>query len=341
MNQNNVDFKLIIPLEKSEHEEEGGWYITGVAVGIGVDKEKDALTPKAIQMLADQINNDPIPLRNQHRVDDITEDIGLVYKATVMPNYDLSIEARLDEDNPDAQFLWKKLSKKKKYGLSIRGSSLGYYYDTETSGGRIRRHPGVYAKEISVTTRPVSDQTFGTVLQKAIDGDSLQFGSVGETMETTEIITDVATGVTESSTPENDTVQAATSPSDELVKSLMANDDFVTLIKTAVADAVSTPEQTSETETSVEDSTEVSKSETDATAPDYMELVKSAVAEVTADFSARLQALAERIPEVQLPGVLIKSETERDAEIIESIRSDPRQALRVGLAARHNELDRL
>jgi len=338
---NNVDFKLIIPLEKSEHEMEDGWYITGVATGIGVDKEKDALTPKAIQMLADQINNDPIPLRNQHRVDDITEDIGLVYKATVLPNYDLSIEARLDEDNPAAQYLWKKLSKKKKYGLSIRGSSLGFYYDTETSGGRIRRHPGVYAKEISVTTRPVSDQTFGTVLQKAIDGDSLQSEPVGEIMETNEVITDVAAGVAESSAPENDTVQAAPSPSDELVKSLMANDDFVTLIKTAVAEAVSTPEQTSETETSVEDSTDISKSESEATATDYAELVKSAVAEATAEFSAKLEALAERIPEVQLPGVLMKSENERDEEILESIRSDPRQALRVGLAARHNELDRL
>jgi hypothetical protein len=198
------------------------------------------------------------------------------------------------------------------------------------------------ANEISVTTRPVADQTFGTVLQKAIDGDSLQSEPVGEIMETNGIITDGAVEVTESSAPENDTVQTALSPSDELVKSLMANDDFVTLIKTAVADSVSpAQEQTDETETSVEDSTDISKSEEEVATPDVMELVKSAVAEASAEFSAKLEALSERIPEIVVPGVLVKSESENDAEIIESLRSDPRQALRVGLAARHNELDRL
>jgi hypothetical protein len=293
-------------------------------------------------MLADQINNDPIPLRNQHRQEDITEDIGTVYKATVTPDYQLAIEASLDEDNPNAQFLWKKLAKKKKFGLSIKGSSLNFYYDTDRSVGRVRRHPYVVANEISVTTRPVADQTFGTVLQKAIDGDSLQSEPVGEIMETNGIITDGAVEVTESSAPENDTVQTALSPSDELVKSLMANDDFVTLIKTAVADSVSpAQEQTDETETSVEDSTDISKSEEEVATPDVMELVKSAVAEASAEFSAKLEALSERIPEIVVPGVLVKSESENDAEIIESLRSDPRQALRVGLAARHNELDRL
>jgi hypothetical protein len=122
----------------------------------------------------------------------------------------------------------------------------------------------------------------------------------------------------------------------------MANDDFVTLIKTAVADSVSpAQEQTDETETSVEDSTDISKSEEEVATPDVMELVKSAVAEASAEFSAKLEALSERIPEIVVPGVLVKSESENDAEIIESLRSDPRQALRVGLAARHNELDRL
>lgn len=162
-------------------------------------------------------------------------------------------------------------------------------------------------------------------------------------METNGIITDGAVEVTESSTPENDTVQTALSPSDELVKSLMANDDFVTLIKTAVAGAVSTPdaEQTSETETSVEDSTEISKSVEEVATPDVMELVKSAVTDATAALSAQIAALSERIPEVGLPGVLIKSEQETDAEIIAELRSDPRQALRVSLAAAHGELDKL
>lgn len=335
---NQVDFKLIMPLEKSESSD-GSWRIKGLAASIDVDRENDALTPEALQGLADQINTAPLPLRNHHKVDDITEDIGEVYKAEVTAGRQLWVEAELDQDNPFAQYLWKKLGQNKQYGLSLRGSTVGYYGEIEKSTGkRIRRHPFVIGREFSVTTRPVLAQTFGTVLQKAISESSPE----GDSTEMSDTLKTGAQEVqkSESSAPENDTTQAQLSPSDELVKSLMANADFVTLIKTTVGEAVSASTQV-EQESSEEDSTEISKSEQADTTPDVAELVKSAVSEATAAFAAQLNALADRIPEVSPPGVLTKSEQESDEEILASIKSDPRQALRVGLAARHGQLDKI
>jgi hypothetical protein len=335
---NNVDFKFVIPFEKSEKED--GWYITGIAAGTSPDSTNDALTPQAIQALADQINMSPIPLRNHHQANDFASDIGEVCKATVTPNNELFIEARLDEDNADAQYLKRKLDKGKKFGLSIKGGSFRYYTDIE-KGRRIRRHPNVFITEISVTTSPVWAPSLGTVLSKAIDGEN-PIDSAGVTMDKELTSGETVVESTESSAPENDTGAPVVSPSDELVKSLMANEEFVTLIKSTVTEAISTAQQ-AETATPVDDSTEISKSEEEVvtTAPDIAEIVKSAVSEVSADFAARLEALAERIPEVALPAMLTKSEEENVMDVISQLRNDPRQALRVGLAARHGELDKL
>jgi len=336
---NQVDFKLIMPLEKSESSG-GTWHIRGLAASIDVDKENDSLTPEALQGLADQINASPLPLRNHHRENDITEDIGQVYKAEVTAGRQLWVEAELDQDNPTAQYLWKKLGQNKQYGLSVRGSTIGWYNDIEkATGKKIRRHPLVIGREFSVTTRPVLAQSFGTVLQKAIDESSPEGDNIemSDTLETG----DLQVEKSESSAPENDTTQAQLSPSDELVKSLMANSDFVTLIKATVSEAVTASTAQVEQESSEEDSTEVSKSEQVDSTPDIDEIVKSAVSEASAAFAAQLNALAERIPEVSPPSVLTKSEQESDEEILASIRSDPRTALRVGLAAKHGQLDKI
>ena len=343
---NDIDFNLIIPLIKAESQDDsGGWYVRGIAASTDIDQQGDALTTDAILALAEQINSAPIPLRNHHQADSITEDIGEIYRANVLPDFSLEVEGRLDEDNPDAQYLWKKILKKKQYGFSFKGNSKGWYFNVDkTNGRRFRSHPNVMLKEISVTTRPVLAQTFGTVLRKAIDEAGASLAPMGETMDTPKTNGE-DTAVVESSAPEIETTQPALSPSQELVKSLMEDGEFVTLIKSTVLEALETvkaEEAITETADSVDDSTEETPlQKADTAEVDVAELVKSAVIEASAGFSAQLAALSERIPEYALPGVLVKSENERDEETLAALRSDPRQALRVGLAARHGELDRL
>lgn len=336
----SLEFKVTIPLEKSDRD--GGWYIKGIAAGADyVDKAGDEMMPEAIQKLAAQINESPVPLRNQHKKDDIMEDLGYVVKAQVTPDFQLEVEAELDKDNPTAQYLWKKVGQGKQYGLSVRG-------DTETpviekaQGGYKVKHHSVFLKEVSVTTRPFYAHSLGTVLRKAIDeADMAPLAVTGDNS-----MSDSNTGenpAQESSAPENDTAQDATSPSEELVKSLMADEAFTTLVTDTVTAAVAAavPSQ----EDSVEDNTEVEKSDTEeatADSPDITELVKSITTELNESMDSKIEALMGRIADVAQPAVLEKSEAEEAEEAIKEFKtSDPRNRLRIGLAASHDQLDKI
>lgn len=330
MKSNEVSFSITVPIEKSDRTD--GWYITGIAAGTEPDMENDSLTPQAIQKLAEQINAGTIPFRNQHNVNTITEDLGYLTKAEVTEYNQLAVEVLLDQDNPEAVYLWNKINKGKKFGMSINGSSAGFYVSRSKEGKAVRNHPLVLLGEVSATTRPIYVPSLGTVLRKAIDlaaGDNNTMPPQVDGQET-----EVAT-----SAPEN-VVPTELRPSDELVKSLMANNDFVTLIKSSVAEQLKAVEPQPVVEDTTDSSSEAETSQEQAE-PNVEQIVKSALAEVSAQFTSEIQRLAEMIPEVSQPGVLTKSEQENDREIMAEIMSDPRSALRAALAARHGELDKL
>ena len=345
MNQNSYDFKVTVPLEKSIHE--GGWYIKGIAAAANYeDRAGDVMLPEAIEMLAAQINNSPVPFRNTHNADDIKADMGEVVKAVVTPDFQLEVEVHLDEDNPDAKYLWDKLGKGKKFGMSIKGSSENPIIE-KGQRNYISKHRAITLKEVSATTQPFFVHSLGTVLRKAMTEADASLANIGENTTMADSITG-ETPAQESSAPEQVTAATEVSPSEELVKSLMANDEFKTLIKTAVAEAATPAVETQASESSVEDSTEVSKSETEAdtveetdAAGNVTEIVKSAIEEVSKAFAAQLEVLASRIPDTADPVLLEKSERESADETIATLRLDPHKALRTGLAAKHGMIDRL
>lgn len=337
--ESSLEFKVTIPFEKSVHED-GGWYIRGVAAGLGVDKDGDAMMPEAIEMLANQINTAPVPFRNHHNKDDIMEDMGEVVKASVTSDFELMVEVQLDQDNPSSQYLWKKLDQGKQYGMSVRGDTERPRFEKAQSGRYVHKHHTVTLKEVSVTTRPFYTKSLGTVLRKAMTDAEASFAT-GEntTME------DSNTGETqtpESTAPVNDTVVEGTaSPSDELVKSLMDNEAFTTFMTEQIITAVAA---SAAVEGSVEDTTEVVKSETEEStdAPDITELVKSLTTELNSSFDAKIDKMMGQIADSATPRVLVKSEAEEAAEAIEAFKSsEPRNRLRVGLAATHGETDKL
>lgn len=332
----SYEYKYTVPIEKSLRGDQ--WIIRGVAAGPDIDQQGDIITPVAIQSLAEQINDAPVPFRNQHQVDDIMEDMGEVIKAFVTPDFNLEVEVRLDQDNPSAQYLWKKLEQGKQFGMSIRGNSVAPYTEITKSGQVVRKHNRVTIGEVSATTRPVYSHSLGTVLKKAIDLAEAENAAGDNVMDTP--VTGEAQAASETSAPENVSAPEQ-SPSETLVKSLMDNEEFKALIATTVTDAVAAaaPQAT-------EDTTEVSKSEeADDSAKstsdlNVEELVKSIVAEVSSQTDTKIEALADRIAD-RGPAVLVKSEQETADETIAELKSDPRQALRVGLAAKHGELDRV
>lgn len=350
MNQvDNLEFKLTVPMEKSDHGDDG-WYIRGVAAGAGfVDKDGDELLPQAIQSLAAQINESPIPFRNWHQTNDITEDLGEVVKASVTPDWQLEVEVKLDQDNPQSQYLWKKLGQGKQYGLSVRGDSERPIIE-KSDRRYVSKHHAIHLKEVSVTTKPYFTHSLGTVIRKAIDEAMPSLANIGENTIMADSITGETPVVQESSAPENDTVASGqASPSNEevakaILDTMLASDEFKTLVKSAVAEV--NAEAATTTETSTEDNTEIEKSDTEeetstdaASTQDVTEIVKSAVEEVSKAFAKQLEDLANKIPDAAAPAVLVKSENENIQEVIASLPVSER--LRVGLAARSGELDKI
>jgi hypothetical protein len=317
-----INFKLTVPIIKSERTD--GWFIRGVAAGIEPDKENDEFLPQAIQFLADQINGGEVPLRNHHKVDDILENMGVLVKADIDNQMQLWVEAELDQDNPNAQYLWKKVNAGKQFGLSVHGKSVGYYYDTnKVSGKRVRKHPMIIIDETSVTTRPVFTPSLGTVIRKAIDEDS-NLAAEGDMNETQTKNGNTLT--VESSAPENDTT-VELSPSDQLVKSLLSNSDFGALVSKAVSEAVqaqSTKDDSTETPATPEVGSTI-------TAEQIVEIVKSTALVVGESVNERLQAILDRIPDKNDPDVLSKAEEKTLTETLSEFSAGDR--LRIGLEA--------
>jgi HAMP domain-containing protein len=349
MDNMSVDFRLTIPLQKSERTD--GWYITGIAAGTEPDLEGDVLTDNCIKSFADQINTQPVPFRNWHNVNSITSDMGTVEKAWIENGSQLGVEVRLDEDNPDAQYLWKKLAQGKQYGMSVEGGIQKYEYDTarKSSIGRQGRNiDGVVLREISATTRPVYTPSFGTVLRKAIDeaeeaksvaqGDTSAMDPLVQTGESVEAQTPAQAAAAPASAPEAETPAVEKAVNADTARDAKKLAKVFTLareLNTLVAEL--TPDAQVETQPAVSDTpAEVAKSESGTTS-ELETLVKS-FNETTAALRAEIESLKERIPAVPVPGVLTKSEQEEQAEAVETLRQNPQLALRAALAASRGEV---
>lgn len=352
MNQGSVDFETTLQLVKSVSED-GRWIIKGVAVGPTPDLQGDVITEEAIVALAEQINTTYIPLRDWHKVDSVLEDMGHLVKATIMPDFRLEVEAELDQDHPGAQYVWRKLDQGKQYGLSVKGKSNQFWYDFDkSSGARVRKHKLVILDEMSMTTKPVFTPSLGTVLKKAVDSLS---SPAGDKME----ITSPDTGAEVSST-ENQEQQSATPATNavtetviekavsaetrrdaqKLAKLVRLNREITELIAELGLDESESADSN--------DNVVVAKSvETETTAnadstPDVASLVKSVIEETTAELKAEIAALKSVIPATTVPAVLTKSEETVDPQsVVAGLRGDPWNALRLGLAARHGELDKI
>lgn len=351
------DFALTIPFEKSERQD--GWYITGVAAGIDVDSQGERLSPDAIQRFVQHINtNGPIPFKDWHQKNTVTSDIGEVVKAWINPDFQMGVEVKLDEDHPTASLVWKKIQKGKQYGMSVHGKVLEYRDEYEKAIGRqVRTFYNVILDEISLTTRPVWTPSLGTVLSKAVDesleGDTTSMAeetpnAEETTVETTDSNSNENDGVEKSETttdpneqssePENESsegevVEKAVSPKSasalQLKKILQANREMNELLAEFLGDGSNVDESTDSTTS--ETVTETTKAEGSETQSD--EYTK-ALDEIT-DLRNQIVELRALIPSTIVPPVLQKAEN--DSFMEEVSKMNPRDRMRVALAALHDE----
>lgn len=181
-----ANWRITFPIEKAEKRDDG-YYLTGLASGPEIDATDERMSADLILRYADQINattgltlDDRLVYRDAHMPDGVMRDLGWVTKAFVNEEQRLSIDVKLDDENPAAMYLFRQVNdRKKKYGMSVAGKVLDYVDEWVTEVGKtIRTYKDVILTEISNTTRPAWTPSFGSVLAKAIsDATSVTTGS--------------------------------------------------------------------------------------------------------------------------------------------------------------------
>jgi hypothetical protein len=341
-----ADYKITIPITKSDTD--GKWLIKGRASGLGVDQESQVMRPAGIERLAKRINETPVPFRDTHMKNSILNELGVVTKATVSPDFGLDIEVELDKKHPSSKWLWESLDDGKQFGMSVHGQSNDFKVEQE-NGKPVLAIYDVEIDEVSVTTRPMWSPSFGTVIKKSIDEETHKSveevvnmppedNAVVEEVVVEEVVEEVTSAPEIVTEPE--TVEVAKAVTTDTAKeakklaklaSLVAQTNAVLLELGIVLPAA----EETVTDSAVVTEIPVEKSEVDET-PDRISQIEAQLQEAT----ETIEILKSQIPSTPVPGVLVRKSA--IDELQESFNSmDPSSRMRAALAALHNETEKL
>ena len=182
----NNTFKLTMPLAKSYEVTDADGvthrYVRGLASGTNVDLQTDRVEPSVIDGFKKCIEEgiilpngklSAIPLLSGHRKewDDV---LGFITKAEVDEEYNLWIEAELDETSNGADELYRKLQKGVELGFSVGGKILQVSHEWSPElQKKVRVIEDAIVNEISVTSKPANPKTFVEVMMKSVDWEDV------------------------------------------------------------------------------------------------------------------------------------------------------------------------
>lgn len=321
-----TNWALTVPVSKAE-DRDGKWVITGLISGPGLDAQGHQMTEAAIDKLIARLNEAPVPLRNWHKTDDITSDLGETIEAWKTEEGDAAVSIELDQDNKDAEYLWKKIHKGKEYGLSVHGPTEATFEFSPEAGKRVPTLHDIAMDEISVTTKPAFVKSLGSVVSKSLEDADKEEKNLSENVQTDDtVVSDV---VETPSAPEGTSattetvVSKSTDDSQALVDALVAKmTDLFTQ-----AGLIKTEDSASTSDTVPTDAEKSLSSDDDVTV-----VVKSLSEKITG-LEATIESLREQIPGTELPSAVSKSREETElAELIAQM--TPSDRIRYGLALR-------
>lgn len=158
-----MKFQFDVELAKAERSADGKLFLEGVASTTDLDSQRERMAPSALQDMAKSIN---IPLTDSHD-NEVGNNIGTVV-STTLQNNQLIIKAEVDDDDPKAVRLWKKInSGKAKAGFSVGGRITSDKPGTDKGTRRIIT--GVELDHIMLTAKPANANTFAMALAKSLD----------------------------------------------------------------------------------------------------------------------------------------------------------------------------
>jgi hypothetical protein len=323
-----TNWALTVPVSKAE-DRDGKWIITGLVSGPGLDAQGHQMTDAAIDRLAQRLNEAPVPLRNWHKTDDITSDLGETLSAWKTDEGDLQVDIELDQDNKDAEYLWKKIHKGKEYGFSIHGPVEATFEFSHEAGKKVPTLHDVAMDEISVTTKPAFVKSLGSVVSKSLQDAHEEEMNLSENVQTDDT---VVSDATEASAPEvtSEATETVVSKSTDETPAWVAT--FMTQMSDLFTQAglIKTEDSASTSET-VPTDTEKSL---DAEDEDALVVVKSLSDKITG-LEATIESLKELIPGTELPDVTSKSRSDELAEVYSQMSAS--EKIRFGLAMSEKE----
>ena len=187
------DFRVTMTLAKSyEKTNEGGdtsYFISGLASGTGLDHDGERMAETAIDAFKKAIDEgivlpngkwSYVPLRSGHRKewDDV---LGYITKANIDDEYNLWIEAELDDTSTTAMDLYRKLNqgdrpgKPLQLGLSVGGTIKKASHEWNAAlSKRVRVIEDISLKEVSVVGQPAYPPSYVEALYKSVNWDELE-----------------------------------------------------------------------------------------------------------------------------------------------------------------------
>jgi len=181
------NFKITMPIAKAYQETVDGItkrYIHGIASGTNIDLDRERMANSAIEAMQRAIKQgiylrdgtwSLVPLRVGHR-DEFTDIIGWLVDAFIDEHYNLHVIAELDESNPHADMLYRKLTVPSengrivKLGMSVGGTVLDAAFEwNDFLGEFIVVFNNIALKEVSIVSQPANPITYVEALQKSLD----------------------------------------------------------------------------------------------------------------------------------------------------------------------------
>lgn len=188
------DFKVMMQLEKSRSYERTAndgtvqMVIGGLASGTTIDHHDDRMAKTAVDAFKRAIDEGVvlpdgtwslIPLRTGHRTE-WNDILGWITKAEIDDQYNLWIEAELDERNDTARSLYTNLTQEPRHGkplqlgLSVGGKIKKASFEWDgIMQKRVRIIEDVVLNEISVVSSPANPATYVEALAKSVNWDEV------------------------------------------------------------------------------------------------------------------------------------------------------------------------
>lgn len=161
-------FEVTMPLCKAWMDEAGEMWFEGVASSTSVDRQRERMSPKAMEKMGSYRGLDLLP---SHEAGALQE-LGTVEECWV-DNTEFRVRGRLERSNPDAWRLYERLLAGKPYGLSVGGRVLAAHWEQDAATGqRVRVIDDVALDHIAVCrlSEAVNQDTYLGVLAKAAEG---------------------------------------------------------------------------------------------------------------------------------------------------------------------------